>query len=55
MIKPVLEDTAVPRNVVSGGLKIEFAGAVDNGTFGKVNEYTITGEPLDLVSIDAEA
>ena len=56
MVSPVLEDTAVPRNVISGWLEIDFAGAVVKGAFGKVNEYKISGGPLELgilVPVDA--
>ena len=58
MMKPVLVDTAVPRDIVSGWLEIEFLGAVDNGAFDKVDEYTISGGLLDLgilASVDTEA
>lgn len=58
MMRPVFEDTAVPRNVISGWLEIDFAGAVVKGAFGKVNEYRLSGGPLELgvlVSVDAGA
>ena len=58
MMRPVLEDTAVPRNVISGWLESDFAGAVVKGAFGKVNEYKISEELLELgtlVTVKAEA
>ena len=58
MMRPVFEDTAVPRNVISGRLEIDFAGAVVKGAFGTVNEYKTSGGPLELsilVSVDAGA
>lgn len=58
MMRPVLEDTAVPRNVLSGWLESDCTGAVVKGAFGKVNEYKISEEPPELgtlFTVEAEA
>ena len=58
MMRPVLEDTAVPRSDVWGGLEIDIAGAVVKGAFGKVAENEKGDAVLDLdilLSVDAEA
>lgn len=47
MMRPVLEDIAVPRNVISGWLDVGFVGAVVKGAFGKVNENREIGAPLE--------
>ena len=60
MMRPVFEDAAVPRDVISSWLisswlEVDFAGAVVKGAFGKVNEYKASGAPLGLVFINTEA
>ena len=58
MMRPVLEDTAVPRSDIWGGLEVDFAGAVVKGAFGKVTENEKGGAALELdtlLSVDAEA
>ena len=57
MMRPIFEDTAVPKNIISGWLEVDFAGAVVKGAFGKV-EFKISGGPLVLgilVFVDTEA
>ena len=58
MMSPVLEDTAVPRSDIAGGLEVDFAGAVIKVAFGKVTE-TVKGIAAlgmgILLSVDAEA
>ena len=57
-MRPALENTAVPRGDVPGGLEVDFAGAVVKGAFGKVTEKGKGGAALDLaivLSVDVEA
>ena len=58
MMSPVLEDTAVPRSDISGGLEVDFAGAVVKGALGKMTENEKGGAALELrilLSVDVEA
>lgn len=47
-MRPVLEDTAVPRSDIWGGLEVDFAGAVVKGTFGTMAEKEKGGATLEL-------
>ena len=55
IVSPVLGDAVAPKNKIPGWLVVDFVGAVVRGAFGKVNEYRVSGAPLDLLFVDTEA
>ena len=58
MMWPALEDTAVPRSDISGGLEVDFTGAVVKGALGKMTENEKGDATLELgilLPVDADA
>ena len=47
IVSPVLGDAVTPKNPNPAWLEVDFAGAVVKGAFGKVNEYKVSGAPLE--------